>query len=119
MKNNEWKRVYILLVAAVLFILLIVVASGTMDGMSGRYAVMFVSLFLSITAFAVALLVFTRARVMDEILCGKNLLAHWVCPDCRGPCNNHLWHLEIADTGALKAIKLIPGLFLFLIPPSI
>lgn len=81
MKNNEWKRVYILLVAAVLFILLIVVASGTMDGMSGGYAVMFVSLFLSITAFAVALLFFTRARVMDEILGGKNLLAHWVYPE--------------------------------------
>jgi O-antigen/teichoic acid export membrane protein len=44
MKNNEWKRVYISLVAAVLFIFLIVVASGTMDGMSGGYAVMFVSL---------------------------------------------------------------------------
>jgi hypothetical protein len=33
--------VYISLVAAVLFILLIVVASGNMDGMSGRYGVMF------------------------------------------------------------------------------
>ena len=80
MKNNEWKRVYISLVAAVLFIILIVVASGTMDGMSGGYAVMFVSLFLSITAFVVALLFFTRARTMDEILGGKNLLAYWIYP---------------------------------------
>jgi len=80
MKNNEWKWVYISLVAAVVFILLIVVASGTMDGMSGGYAVMFISFFLTLSSFAVALLFFTRARAMDEILLCKNLLAHWVYP---------------------------------------
>ena len=78
MKNNEWKRFYISLVSAMLFIFLIIVAGGTMDGMSGGYAIMFVSLFLAITSFAAALLFYTRARAMDEILGGKNLLALWV-----------------------------------------
>jgi hypothetical protein len=81
MKNNEWRWVHISLTAAVLFILLIFVASGTMDGMSGGYAIMFVSLFLAISSIAVALLFFTRARAMDEIISGKNLLAHWVYPE--------------------------------------
>jgi len=78
MNNNEWKWVYVSLIAAVLFIILMFVASGTMDGMSGGYAVMFISFFLTLSSFAVALLFFTRARAMDDILRGKNLLAHWV-----------------------------------------
>ncbi|MEI6840202.1 MAG: hypothetical protein WCK53_02975, partial [Methanomicrobiales archaeon] len=80
MNNNEWKWVYISLIAAVLFIILMFMASGTMDGMSGGYAVMFISFFLTLSSFAVALLFFTRARAMDDILRGKNLLAHWVYP---------------------------------------
>lgn len=78
MKNSEWKWVYICLIAAVFFIVLIFVASGTMDGMSGGYAVMFISFFLTLSSFAVALLFLTRAKAMDEILGGKNLLAYWV-----------------------------------------
>jgi hypothetical protein len=81
MENSQWKWVYISLVAAVVFIILIIVASISMDGMSGGYAVSFVSFFLMLCAFAVALLFFTRARVMDDILGGKNLLAHWVYPE--------------------------------------
>lgn len=80
MENNEWKKVYMSLIAAVFFIILIVVASETMDGMSGGYALSFVSLFLTISSFAVALLFFTHARTMDTILLGKNLLAYWVYP---------------------------------------
>lgn len=79
MENNQWKWVYVSLSAAVFFILLIF-AGGTMDGMSGGYAVMFIAFFLTICSFAVALLFFTRARTMDAILGGKTLLAHWVYP---------------------------------------
>jgi len=81
MENNEWKWVHISLGAAVVFVLLIIVASISMDGMSGGYAVSFTSFFLMVCAFAVALLFYTRARAMDDILNGKNLLAHWVYPE--------------------------------------
>ena len=56
------------------------VAGGTMDGMSGGYAVMFLSFFLIICSFAVAFLFFTRAMAIDDILGRKDLLAHWVYP---------------------------------------
>lgn len=81
MENNQWKWVYISLIAAVVFLIIIVVAGSTMDGMSGGYAVSFTSFFLMLCGFAVALLFFTRARAMDDILNGKNLLAHWVYPE--------------------------------------
>ncbi|MEI7433462.1 MAG: zinc ribbon domain-containing protein [Methanomicrobiales archaeon] len=80
MENSQWKWVYISLILAVLFVILIFVGSG-MDGMSGGYAVSFISFFLTLCSFAVALLFFTRARAMDDILGGKNLLAHWVYPE--------------------------------------
>ena len=80
MENSQWKMVYISLIAAVLFIILMFVGSG-MDGMSGGYAVSFISFFLMLTSFAVALLFYTRARAMDDILGGKDLLAHWVYPE--------------------------------------
>lgn len=80
MENSQWKWVYTSLIAAVVFIILIFVAGSSMDGMSGGYAVAFVSFFLMLSSFAVAVLFFTRARTMDDILGGKNLLAHWVYP---------------------------------------
>lgn len=67
------------LIATVLFVLLILLGSG-MDGMSGGFAVMFISFFLAVTSFCVALLYVTRARVMDTILNGGTNLAHWVYP---------------------------------------
>ena len=77
MKNNEWKWVYLSLFAAVVFGIFMVVAGG-MDCMSGGCAIVFISIFLLISSFAVALLFFTRARAMDAILAEKNPLAHWV-----------------------------------------
>lgn len=81
MENNQWRWVYVCLVAVVLFFILMIFAGWTMDGMSGGYAVAFVSLFLMITSIAVSVLFLTRARAMDAILSGKNLLARWVYPD--------------------------------------
>ena len=48
--------------------------------MSGGCAIAFVSFFLAITGVAVAVLFVHRARVMDSILKGTRLLAHWSYP---------------------------------------
>jgi hypothetical protein len=80
MENNEWKWVYRSLIGTGVFFILIIVASG-MEGMSGGYALMFISFFLTITSFIVGILFLTRARAMDAILQGKQVLAHWVYPD--------------------------------------
>lgn len=77
MNNHEWKWVYVSAIGAVCFFLLMVYANEEMDCMSGGCAVMFVSFFLAITLIAVALLFRSRARTMDAILAGVNLLAHW------------------------------------------
>lgn len=80
MENNEWRRVYQSLIALGLFVLLILLGSG-MDGMSGGFAVMFVSFFLAVTSFCVALFYVTRARAMDTILNSGTLLVHWGYPE--------------------------------------
>ncbi|HIH27076.1 MAG TPA: hypothetical protein HA256_03675 [Methanoregulaceae archaeon] len=81
MKNHEWKWVYVAAGGAVVFFLLIGIADQSMDCMSGGCAVMFVSFFLAVTLVAVALLFWSRARTMDAILSGKELLAHWTYSD--------------------------------------
>jgi hypothetical protein len=47
------------------------------EGLSGGYAIAFVSFFLTVTGVAVAALFFRRAQVMDSILNSTRLFAHW------------------------------------------
>jgi hypothetical protein len=79
--NTEWKKVYISLGAAILFFLVCIVSSTTIDCMSGGCALAFVSFFLSVSGVAVALLFVTRARAMDAILADPAPLAHWTYPE--------------------------------------
>ncbi|MCE5298137.1 MAG: hypothetical protein LLF84_04235 [Methanoregulaceae archaeon] len=77
MKNHEWKWVYLSALGVIFFLILIGYANEAMECMSGGCAVMFISFFLVITLIAVALLFWSRARNMDAILAGQDLLAHW------------------------------------------
>lgn len=77
MKNHEWKWVYLSALGVIFFLILIVYANEAMDCMSGGCAVMFISFFLAVTFVAVALLFWSRARTVDAILEGWDLLAHW------------------------------------------
>jgi hypothetical protein len=79
--NPEWKWVYISLLAAGFFLVLAVFASTSMDCFSGGCAITFVSGFLVVCGVATALLFFTRAREMDAIIRGTNLLASWTYPE--------------------------------------
>jgi hypothetical protein len=51
------------------------------DGMSGGFAIAFVSFFFAVSGVVVALLFFTRARTMDTILSDPSPLAHWIYPE--------------------------------------
>ena len=77
MKNHEWRWVYLSFVSVVVSLVLIGYANQFMDPMSGRYAVMFVSFFIALTLVAVALLFWSRARTVDMLLDGRNIIAHW------------------------------------------
>ncbi len=76
--NNEWKKVAISILAAVVFTATCLVSPAVIDGMNGGYALSFISLFLAVSSVAVALLYLHRARVMDGILTDPNLLVHWI-----------------------------------------
>lgn len=76
-KNTQWKWCYGSLLFTGIFAAICVYAFSFIDGMSGGYAIAFVSFFLAITGLAVAALFFLRAKVMDSILNGTRLLAHW------------------------------------------
>lgn len=76
--NPEWRNVTLTLIAAAVFFLVCIYSVIGMEGMSGGYALAFVSFFLVVGSVVVALLFFTRARVMDAILTDPSPLAHWV-----------------------------------------
>jgi drug/metabolite transporter superfamily protein YnfA len=48
-----------------------------MDGMGGGYAISFACLIIGITAFIVIFMYRGRARAVDRMLSGENVLAHW------------------------------------------
>jgi hypothetical protein len=97
-------------VTGVFFFLLMLAAGWTMDGMSGGYAVAFISLFLTITSFAVSVLFFTRARAVDSILSGKDLLARWVYPEDETRKSAEREYLEYWETN--KSLLLVVGIFI-------
>jgi hypothetical protein len=78
MENTQWKWCYTAICFAAIFGVICIVAMTSLDGMEGGYALALVSFFLAVTGIAVALLFFHRARVMDAILKGTRVLAHWV-----------------------------------------
>ena len=79
--NTEWKKVTVSLFAAVVFAFICFISYTAIDGMSGGYALAFVSFFLAVSSMAVALLFVHRARVMDAILADPSPLAHWTYPE--------------------------------------
>ncbi len=79
--NNEWKKGTISIIATVVFTVTCLVSTTAIDGMSGGYALAFVSFFLAVSSVAVTMLFIHRARVMDGILTDPHLLAHWTYPE--------------------------------------
>jgi hypothetical protein len=78
MQNTQWKWCYRSRFLATIFAVVCIYAFIFIDGLSGGYAIAFVSFFLAVTGVAVAALFFHRAQVMDSILNSTRLLAHWV-----------------------------------------
>lgn len=79
--NTEWKKVAASLIVAIFFLLVCLISYSAIDGMSGGYAIAFISFFLAVSSVAVTLLLIQRARVMDEILTDPAILAHWIYPE--------------------------------------
>jgi hypothetical protein len=79
--NTEWKKAAASLIAAVIFSLICLISYSAIDGMSGGYALAFISFFLAVSGIAVALLFVHRARVMDAILADPSPLAYWIYPE--------------------------------------
>lgn len=79
--NTEWKKLAASLIAAAIFTVLCLVSYFFIDGMSGGFAIAFVSFFLAVSGVVVSLLFFTRARTMDTILSDPSPLAHWIYPE--------------------------------------
>ena len=54
--NTEWKKVAASLIAAVIFSLICLISYSAIDGMSGGYALAFISFFLAVSSIAVTML---------------------------------------------------------------
>jgi hypothetical protein len=76
-ENTQWKWFRRSLLSAAVFSLICVYAFYFIDGMSGGFAVAFVSLFLALSSAGVAALFYYLAKVMDGILKSDKLLARW------------------------------------------
>jgi len=79
--NTEWKKGIASIIAAVVFTVLCLASVFFIDGMSGGFALAFVSFFLAVSSVVTALLFVYRARVMDTILADASPLAHWIYPE--------------------------------------
>ncbi len=79
--NTEWKKVIFSLISAAAFFLVCIISIIGIDGMSGGYALAFVSFFLAVSGLVVGLLFVTRARAMDAILADPSPLVHWNYPE--------------------------------------
>lgn len=77
-ENTQWKWCHRSLFSAVIFTIICISAFEFIDGMSGGYAISFISFTLAITGVAVAALFYSRARVMDSIMNSEHPLAHWI-----------------------------------------
>jgi hypothetical protein len=77
-RNTEWKKGVASAFAAVVFTVLCLVSVFFIEGMSGGFALAFVSFFLVVSSIVIALLFVHRARVMDTILADASPLAHWI-----------------------------------------
>lgn len=77
-ENTQWKWCLRSLFSAVIFAIICISAFEFFDGISGGYAIAFVSFALAITGVAVAALFYSRARVMDSIMNSAHPLAHWI-----------------------------------------
>ncbi|MFA5268447.1 MAG: hypothetical protein WC379_10795 [Methanoregula sp.] len=114
--NTEWKKVFLSLIAAAFFIVLCLVSVLFIDGMSGGFALAFVSFFLAISSGVVALLFFTRARVMDTILADPSPLAHWVYPEDKAQENVEREYREFQERNRIMfmvigAMMVVAALF--------
>lgn len=77
-RNNEWRaaRVWITLTLLGIGACFVPDAAG-MDMMSGGYAVIWVSAFLAVVCAVSAIIYLRRAVLLDRLVAGKDLLAHW------------------------------------------
>lgn len=109
--NTEWKKVAASLIAAVVFALICILSYTAIDGMSGGYALAFISFFLAVSSVAVALLFVHQARVMDAILNDPSPLAHWTYPEETAHASAEREYLEYRERNRLM-FYLIGGMLL-------
>ena len=76
---NKPRKVHIraLIICATLIIASIVIGNSNMDGMDGKYPLIFLLGFASILAFITAMIFIPRAREFDRLMSDINPIAHW------------------------------------------
>ena len=76
---NKPRKVYIraLIICATIIIASIVIGNSNMDGMDGKYPLIFLLGFASIVAFITAMIFIPRAREFDRLMSDLKPLAHW------------------------------------------
>ena len=76
------------------------------DGFNGGFTLSFMSIFLFIMGIIIAVIYFRRAVALEEMLSGKNLLAHWTYSKSE-------W-LAFADREHREQVEFSRGLFLMI-----
>jgi hypothetical protein len=76
---NKPRKVYRVALFLCLFFVgsTVLVGTSSMDGMGGKYALVFILGFAAVSAFVTAMMFIPRAREFDKLVNGLILLAHW------------------------------------------
>jgi hypothetical protein len=112
MKNTQWRLVYGSLIAAVVFGVLSFGALTYINGFSGGYALAFLAILLSVSSLGTAALFFQRARAIDDVLSGKQVLAHWVYT--RDDAEKSVEREYVSYLGANRALFIVVGVIIVL-----
>lgn len=75
-KNKQKSISTIFVGITVVFILLLLLPFFEMNPLSGKWALAFLSIFLSMSSAVIALIFWKRAKKMDKLLSGEKLLVH-------------------------------------------
>lgn len=76
-KNKQWKVVRFSWLTAALFLIVVVLTFVDGSPVSGFFALSFIGIFISISSVVVALVFGSRAKKLDKLISGENVLASW------------------------------------------
>lgn len=112
-KNSQRKPVSISVLIALISVILVIMSLSENSPLHGMYAITMIGIFVAITGLITALVFRSRAKKMDTLISGENVIASWLLNDEQKTAYvNTLFRTEQAKN---KAILIVTTILIVLI----